>query len=117
MAHIPVAADAGHLFRRLFVLRNGYRVHHVLVTIPAGLLRDVAIKFGDPDRFVKAARCEVVRMPESIPRLYGVLAGKIMRRVAIVAGRDRVVARFKPAVVLVVHYVAVCARRGVVAQV
>jgi hypothetical protein len=56
-------------------------------------------------------------MPEAVPCFDGVLAGEIVGGVAIVAGGNGAVAAFKPAIILLVHYMAVSARGRIVAQV
>ena len=56
-------------------------------------------------------------MPETVPRLCRIFTYKVVRCVAIVAGRNRLVARFEPAAVLIVHYVAIDAHARVVAHV
>ena len=56
-------------------------------------------------------------MPEPVPRLGCIFADEIMRRVAIVAGCDRLVARLQPAAVLVFHDVAIRTGERIVAHV
>jgi hypothetical protein len=79
-----------------------------------GLLSDLQVAFLDLDRF---ARGEVERMPEAVRGIRRVLAEEIRWRVAVVAGGYGAVRRLQPAVLLLVHNVAVGARRVIVHQV
>ncbi len=77
----------------------------------------LAVSLGYLDRLVERVGSEIIRMPKTVGGLCVVFADEIMRRVAIVAGRDRMMARLLPAVVLLIHYVAVGTRRWIIAQV
>ena len=118
--HMPdraVTPETGDLVEVLGPYRELDRLDHRLVTAAARLFGYPAIAFGDLDRLVETVRSEVVRVPEAVRGLGVVLAKKVVRCVAVVAGRDGVVARFLPGVVLVIHYVAVSTARRIVAQV
>src|SRR5215475_1840044 len=78
-----------------------------LVAMAAGVLGDLVIELGDLDRVGIPAGGEVEGMPESVVGLDGVLPEDVVRRVAIVAGGGRVMARFEPGIVLGAHDVAV----------
>jgi len=71
----------------------------------------------DLDRFVKLARGKGERMEESMLGFGEILWDKSGRRMTVVAGRDRSMARFDPAIEMVLHDVTVGAGLGIVAQV
>lgn len=56
-------------------------------------------------------------MPETVPRFGTVFSDRVGRRVTIVTGRDGLVARFHPTVILLVHDVAICTRERFVAHI
>ena len=64
----------------------------VLVATAAGVLRYLMVELGDLNGVGIVAAREVERMPESIVGLHRIFADQIVRGVAIVAGRDRVMA-------------------------
>ncbi len=72
--------------------RDSYRFDHLLMTITARCFGHLAIAFCYLDRFVKGVRREIVGVPESVGSLGVVLAEKVVRRMAIVAGRDSLMA-------------------------
>lgn len=88
-----------------------------LMAVSAGLLSDLPISFGDHYRFVEIVCCEIVRMPKAVPCLCEVFIREILRRVVVVAGSDRTVARFHPAGILLLHHVAVGTRTGIITEV
>jgi hypothetical protein len=90
---------------------------HCLMASSARLLGDLSVSLRDLDRFVESAEREVVRMPKTVPSLRRILSDHIRRRVAVVTGSYRFMARFQPAIVLVVHYVAVSTGGRIVAQI
>src|SRR6185295_4617171 len=92
-------------------------LHYGFVATPAGRLRDRAAKGGGPDRLREAAVGEVIRVHDAVPGLGPVLADQVVRHVAVVADGHRVVASLQPAVVLLVHDMAVRAGPGVVGEV
>src|SRR5215475_6672093 len=83
----------------------------------AGLLGDRQVALADPYWLVKCLGGEIERMPEAIRSLRRVLAEEIRGRVVVVAGGDGPVRRLQPAVVLLVHDMAVGARGRVIRQV
>jgi len=85
------------------------------MTIPASLLGNAKVSFGNANGFGKASGGEIVRMPKTIERFGGILAHKIVRRMAIVAGCHLMMAAFDPAVVLLLHDMAVFAGLRIVA--
>ena len=93
------------------------RVHDFLMTFPAGFLSDFKAVFGNADVVFEPTGGEVVRMPESVARFRRVLADELRRRVTVVADGGVAMAGFQPSAVLLVHHVAVCARRGIVGHV
>lgn len=83
----------------------------------ARLFGDACVALADLNRLVKSAERKIIRMPEAV-RSFGVIfPDNVGRRVTIVTRRDVLVARLDPAVILVVHNVAVRARRGIIAEV
>src|SRR5262249_44610734 len=98
-------------------VRPGYSLGDFRMAFLACLLSDFQVSFIDLNRFVGDGSSEIERMAEGVRSLRRVLAEEVRGRVAVVAGGDGVVRRLQPAVVLLVHYVAVGARRGVVHQV
>jgi len=107
-------------------LKTGsFSVHNVavdrrrdgLVTSPARVLGHLMIELGDLDCVGIPAGGEVERVPESVVGLDGVLSENVVRRVAVVAGGSRVMARLEPCIVLRAHDVAVRAGGWVVGEV
>jgi hypothetical protein len=94
-----------HLARQLLVAAQAVVLHH----------REA--RRLDLDRLVKVLQREALAVPEAVVGLGHVLAHKIVRHVAVVARRNRMVRTLFPRVVLVTHDVAVDARLGVVAHV
>ena len=92
-------------------------VDDVLMTFAAGVFRDPPAAFLDLDRLVEIARGERERMKKSVLGFSEILGDKPGRRVAIVAGRDRAVARLDPGIEMVLHDVAVGAGVGIVAEI
>ncbi len=85
-----------------------------LMAPAAGVLGDLVIELCNLDGVGIPAAGEVKRMPESVVRLHCIFADDVVRCVAIVAGRGRVVTRLHPRVVLLLHDVAIRASRGIV---
>ena len=84
---VAVAARAGELALARVPALDGLR--HVLMAGAARALRDLVVELVDADGLVEPADGEVERMPETVARLGVVLADQIMRRVTVVAARDR----------------------------
>ena len=81
------------------------------------MLGDIKIMSFYLNRLVKSAKRKIIRMPEAV-RCFGVIfADSIGRRVAVVAGRNGMMARFLPAVILFPHDMTVGARTGIIAQI
>ena len=95
MAHRVVAAHARELAARF--VHGVDHLHDLMMTLPAGLLGDLAVPGVDLDRFVEVSGRERVRVPEAVHGLGGVLGEMSRRRVAIVAGGHRAMARLQPA--------------------
>src|SRR4029077_9101069 len=104
---------------------GGFAVNYVsvdgggdaFVAVAAGVLGDFVIELRDLDGVGIPAGGEVEGMPESVVGLDGVLAENVVRSVAVVAGRGRVMARLQPGIVLRLHHVAVGAGGRVVGEV
>ena len=87
------------------------------MTGTAGLLGYLpAVRF-DLNIVLVTARGEEKRMPEAIRYLGCILADEVHRRVATIAGRNRAMGRFEPAVELLAHHMAVGAGRRVVSKI
>ena len=87
------------------------------MAITAGLLGDLPAVRLDLNIVLVAADGEEKRMPEAVGRLGRILADKVCRSVAAIAGRHRAVRRLEPAVELLLHNVAVGAGRRIVSQI
>ena len=87
------------------------------VTVPACVLGYIVIARRDAQRIRKVARREIERMPEAIARFGHVLADHVVRRVAIVADRNRAVTRLCPRCIVLAHDVAIRAGRRIVRHV
>ena len=92
-------------------------IDNVLMTLPAGLFCYLTTARRDVNVVFIPARREVVRMPETISRLGGILADESGRRVAIIANSHRTMARLQPTAKLVLHDVTIHARFSVVSHV
>src|SRR5678815_5579526 len=108
MAHIAVTPRAPGRFR------TGNLAHQLRVAPHTVGFDDFTVLLSDADRLVKVLKGETLGMPVSVNHLRRVLADQIVRRVAVVAGRDRVVRGLLPPVVLLAHDVTVHAGRGVI---
>src|SRR5215831_1968426 len=94
---------------------GGVTVHYIsvngrgnrFVASPAGILDHPVIEFRDLNGVGVISAGEVERVPESVVRFYRVLSDDVVRRVAVIAGGHRMVARFHPGIVLRLHNVAV----------
>ena len=89
----------------------------VLVTAAAGILGDLVVELGDFDGVGIVAAGEVERVPESIVSFDRVFSDEVVRRVAVIAGSNRVVARFLPGIVLRLHNMAVSTRGRIARQI
>jgi hypothetical protein len=92
-------------------------IDNVLMTLPAGLFCYLPTARRDVNVVFIPARREVVRMPETISRLGGILADESGRRVAIIANSHRTMARLQPTAKLVLHDMTIHARFSVVSHV
>src|SRR4051812_9286682 len=87
------------------------------MTFATRVFGDAQAAILDLDWFVKLARGKGERVKESVFCLGEILRDKRRRRMAVVAGRDRVMTRFDPAIEMILHDMAVGAGLGIVAQV
>ena len=116
MSDARVAADARTW--SLSAARAGIDVvDDVLMTFAAGIFRHAPAAFLDLDRVVKIAGGEGERMKEAVLGLREVFGHEAGRRVAIVAGGDRAMARLHPGIEMVLHDVAVGAGLRVVREI
>lgn len=110
-----MATQARHQIRRLMA---GLDVmHRPGMAITTDSFRHCATASLHLNRLVEIAGGKGIRMPESMVDLGPILPHKVVWRMAVVAGGDRVVARLHPTIQMVLHDVAVRARVGIVRQV
>jgi hypothetical protein len=88
-----------------------------LMAFAAGVFGDVVISWFDLNWIGKVACGERKRMPETVIGFAGVFQDEIVRRVAIIADGDTVMARFDPGIEMVLHNVAIGARGRIVREV
>jgi len=91
--------------------------HNLLMALAARRFGDGVVARGDLQRVWEASGGETERMPEAVGSLRRVLRDEARRRVTVVADGDRTVARLQPAVEVLLHDVAVGARRRVIRHV
>jgi hypothetical protein len=89
----------------------------VLVTFATRVLGDAPAPFLDLDGFVKIVRRKGQRMKEAVLRLGEVFWDQPRRRMTVVARRNRAMARFDPAVEVILHDMAVGAGLGIVGEI
>jgi len=87
------------------------------MTMATRLFGHALIAPADLNRLVKAAEREVIRMPKAVRGFRVIFSDCIGRRMTVVTGGDGVMARFLPAVVLLLHYVAISAVSRIVAHI
>jgi hypothetical protein len=117
MTHRVVTAQTCELTATRCRVRRFDRVDNFFVTIAAGLLGDLPAVRLDLNVILVAASGEEKGMPEAVGCLGCILPDEICRGVAVIAGGNASMRRFKPPVVLFAHDVAVGARRRVVGQI
>lgn len=89
----------------------------ILVAVDARFLRYPLIAGLNLDGVVVVLEREGDRMEEAIVALRDPFPNKVMGQVAVVAGRNVMVAALLPRIEVVLHYVAVCTRSGIIAEV
>src|SRR5690606_37401883 len=114
---VAVTGDAGERFAGAGAAVAVDLLDDRRVTLAAGGLGDGAVALGDADRVREAAGGEGEGMIPAVDRLGRVLRDQSRGRVAVVADRDRAVARLGPGAVLLLHHVAVGAGARIVGQV
>ena len=92
-------------------------VNHIEVTLHAVALENSPVLLLDHDRFVKILKGESLGMVVSIFGLGNVLAHEGMRKMAIHTGRNGMVTRLQPGLVLRGHDVTVDACLGICTEV
>ena len=111
MAHGSMATDTRDVARS-DVGGRPHRLDDGLVAAAAIRLCDGPARRQRPDWLGERAACEVVRVPEAIGGFRQVLGHKRVGHVTVVADGDRAMAALDPAVVLLVHDVAVAQAAG-----
>src|SRR5579864_5769614 len=117
MAYGIVATRAVHTLGMVVCHVSVNRLGDVLVTAAAGRFRHSEIKIGDADGVGIPRGREVHGMEKTVARLDRVFPGYVGGRVAIVAGRGKVMARLHPPVILRAHGVTVRTRDRVILQI
>ena len=110
-----MAADARKLLPRPG--QRVYRMHYILVAVPARVLRHRPIGCRYPNGLVEPPRRECQGVVKAVLSFVEVLAKKIMRGVAVVADGYCVVTRFCPGIQMPLHDVAIRAGCRIVGQV
>ena len=98
-------------------MRAFNRLHDGTMTAATGLLSDGSIARPYGQRLMKSPGGESERVPEAIRGLGHVFGQKAGWCVTIIADRSQAMARLDPAVILLLHNVAVGARRRIIRQV
>ena len=117
MPDVTVTADAGNFIHLLRPVRNCNVFGNVRVTITARFFGHALVAPRNLNRLVETAERKIIRMPETVCSLCVVFSHEIVGRVTIVAGSNGMMTRFLPAVVLLVHNMAVSARSWIITQV
>ena len=118
VSDVAMTADArGAVRGRMFVLRSFNHFGNRSVALATCIIGDLLVPFRDLDRVGIIARREIKRMPETVLRLRRVFTNEVSRGVTVVAGRHAAMARLDPAVVLLLHDVAIHASLGIIGHV
>lgn len=112
-----MTANTRNLIGFLMVIRKRNALSHLLVAIAAGFFCDPAASFGHLDRFVKIIGGEIIRMPKAVSGLGHIFSDGVMWCMAIVAGGNGLMAGFLPAIVLLIHDMAIRTAGGIIAQI
>ena len=108
-----VAADAVQRLSTLTRTVVDQFADEIAVTGDAVFFQDARVTRLDPDWLVKVLQREAFRVPKTVLGLGQILADQIVRRVAVVASREGMMARLLPTVVLISHDVTIDARRTI----
>lgn len=103
----------GFAVNNVAVDRRGDR----FVAAAACVLGDPVIEFRDLDSVGIMPAGEIKRMPEAVVGLDGILSDQVVGSVAVVAGRDRMMAGLHPGVVLRLHDMAIRAGRRIIREI
>lgn len=115
VAHVLMTVEAGeHTPPRL---KGKEVIHQILVTGDAGLFDHASVARLDLDRVGIAPCGKSQRMKKAVIPFGHPLADRVVGKMAIVAGGDRMVARLEPRVVVGLHHVAIGTRGRVAAEV
>jgi hypothetical protein len=98
-------------------MRPFYCLDYLLMAFPACCFCDLPVVRFDTQWIWIFSRSEGEGVPEAIRRLGRIFSYKAGGCMAIIAGRNRAVTRFDPAVVMLAHDVAICACGRVVCQI
>jgi hypothetical protein len=112
-----VTANTTRLRVFRFRVRAFNRLYDFLVTLAAGLFSYFSASLCDVNVVFKPAGREIVGMPEPIARFSGILRNQSGRRVAIVANRNRAMARLQPPAKLILHDMTIHTRFGAIGHV
>ena len=92
-------------------------MHNILMTFPTGVLRHALTARLHVNGIVETAGGKGERMKKTVIRFSEIFPDNIARRVAIVAGSDRAMAGFDPAIEMVLHDMAIGACSRIIAQI
>src|SRR4026207_173309 len=87
------------------------------MAFPASLFGYRATAWRDVNVVLEPTRSEIVGMPETVARLGRILGDKSRWRMAVIANGHGAVTRLPPAAELVLHYMAIHTRLGIVGHV
>jgi hypothetical protein len=92
-------------------------MHHVIVALDAIMLKNPLVLPLDHDGLVEVLQCKALGMVVAVLGFRHVLGKKRVRKMAVDAGGNAVVAGFLPRVVLRIHDMAIGAGFGISAEV
>ena len=116
MTDVLVTADAGEVISGM---RDGGAdiLDDLLMTLHASVFGDSAVAWFDAQRIGELAGGEGERVPEAIVGFGDVFADDVVGCVAVVACGNGAVAGLEPAIIMLLHDVAVCAGVGIVGEI
>ncbi len=89
-------------------------MHKFLVAIDASALSHLSISGLDSNGVYVSAQCEGQRVEKAVVGLRDPFSDRVMRQMAVIANRDRVMATVLPGIQMVLHDMAIDARLWVV---
>ena len=108
---------ASNARKRLNVLVRIDHIYNIGMAMAAGAFRNALVQRFDLDGLMKTPGRERQRMVEPIDALDRIFAKKVVRSMAIVADRDRMMWPTQPGFVMVVHDMAIRASLRIAGQI